>query len=148
MEGHSTGTQVPGRAERRGGQELERLAGQAMKAECSGWSYCWLGEGSEAAGIRPEGRAFPALGEEMSEAGRAVTRLSCLFFGEPPDAIKHVRWCERGRPQSRPLLDSACAEGCVLARRGKAGFRRPSPRTGEECQGLFGQGQFSKPLFV
>ena len=127
MEGHSTGTQVPGRAERRGGQELERLAGQAMKAECSGWSYCWLGEGSEAAGIRPEGRAFPALGEEMSEAGRAVTRLSCLFFGEPPDAIKHVRWCERGRLQSRPLLDQAGATTVALTESRGRGYNLCGP---------------------
>jgi hypothetical protein len=28
-----------------------------------------------------------------------------LFLGEPPDAIKHVRWCERGLLQSRSLLD-------------------------------------------
>ena len=48
----------------------------------------------------------PALGEGMPEAV-AVMRLPCLFFGEPPDAIKHVRWCERGRLQSRPLLDYA-----------------------------------------
>jgi len=79
--GHSTDVTASGRAERRGGQELERLAGQAMKAECSGWSYYWLGEGSEAAGIRPEGRAFPpALGEEMSEAGgRDPAVLSILW---------------------------------------------------------------------
>jgi hypothetical protein len=33
------------------------------------------------------------------------------FLGEPPDAIKHVRWCERGRLQSRPLLDSDVTGG-------------------------------------
>jgi hypothetical protein len=27
----------------------------------------------------------------------AVMLLSSLFLGEPPDAIKHVRWRERGR---------------------------------------------------
>ena len=29
------------------------------------------------------------------------------FLGELPDAMKHVRWCERGRLQSLPLLDSS-----------------------------------------
>jgi hypothetical protein len=76
-----------------------------MKAEYSEWRYYWLGEGSEAAGTRPEGRASPALVRKCPRQ-EAVTRLVCLFFGEPPDAIKHVRWCERGRLQSRPLLDS------------------------------------------
>ena len=90
--GHSTDVTASGRAERRGGQELERLVGQAMKAECSGWSHYWLGEGSEAAGIRPEGRAFPALGEEMSEAGsRDPTVLS-------------IPWRTAGCNKARPVV--------------------------------------------
>ena len=37
----------------------------------------------------------PALARKCPRQG-AVIRLFCLLFGEPPDAIKHVRWCERG----------------------------------------------------
>ena len=88
--GHSIGTQVPRRAERRGGQELERLVGQAMKAEYSEWRYYWLGEGGEAVGIRPEGRAFPGAGEEMSEAGsRDPAFLSILW---------RTAGCNKARP--------------------------------------------------
>jgi len=47
-----------------------------------------------------------------------------LFFGEPPDAIKHVRWCERGRLQSRPLLDRP-ADGAL-----DIGRRRPENQSG------------------
>jgi hypothetical protein len=64
--------------------------GQAMKAEYSEWRYYWLGEGSEAAGIRPEGRAFPGAGEEMSEAGsRDPAFLSILW---------RTAGCNKARP--------------------------------------------------
>ena len=92
MEGHSTGTQVPGRAERRGGQKLERLAGQAMKAEYSEWRYYWLGAGSEAAGIRPEGRAFPGAGEEMPGAGCGDT------------VVQPIPWRTAGCNKARPVV--------------------------------------------
>jgi hypothetical protein len=48
-------------------------------------------------------RAEPssALDEGMPGAG-CRDSAARLFLGEPPDAIKHVRWCERGRPQKSP----------------------------------------------
>jgi len=55
-----------------------------------------LGFGQRAESSPALARKYPRLDAEI--------RQSCLFLGEPPDAIKHVR-CERGRLQSRPLLD-------------------------------------------
>ncbi len=52
-------------------------------------------------GFSQRAESSPASSKERPRMSALV--LPCNpFLGEPPDAIKHVRWCERGRLQSRP----------------------------------------------
>ena len=73
---------------------------RAKKAAFSGWRYRWWGEGGEAAGIPPEGRAVPDTDRQQGLEGQGS--FGALTFTEPPDADPHVRWCERGRLAAAP----------------------------------------------